>query len=61
MTDPDPESASKDRFYARLSALADEMIEAHGKDFTMGSLILAARFIAEKRPDRDAGGSNAQS
>ena len=61
MTDADAESASKDRFYERLSALADEMIEAHGKDFTMGSLILAARFIAEKRPDRDAGGSSAQS
>jgi hypothetical protein len=52
MTDADAESASKDRFYERLSALADEMIEAHGKDFTMGSLILAARFIAEKKPDR---------
>ena len=41
MTDADAESASKDRFYERLSALADEMIEAHGKDFTMGSLILS--------------------
>ena len=27
------------------------MIEAHGKDFTMGALVLAARFIAEgKKP-----------
>lgn len=26
------------------------MIAAHGKDFAMGTLILAARFIAEGKP-----------
>ncbi len=41
------DDASKDRFFGRLGALAEEMIAAHGKDFTMGALILAARFIAE--------------
>lgn len=42
---------SKDRFFERLGQLSEEMIEAHGKDFTMGALVLAARFIAEgKKP-----------
>jgi hypothetical protein len=44
MTDEDE---SKDRFFERVGALAEEMIAAHGKDFTMGTLVLAARFIAE--------------
>ncbi len=42
--------ASKDRMFERLGQLAEEMIEAHGKDFTMGTLVLAARFIAEGKP-----------
>jgi hypothetical protein len=41
------ESDSKDRFFQRLGELAEEMIAAHGKDFAMGTLVLAARFIAE--------------
>jgi hypothetical protein len=41
------ENASKDEFFARVGCLAEEMIAAHGKDFAMGVLILAARFIAE--------------
>ena len=44
------EETSKDLFFARLGALAEEMIAAHGKDFTMGTLIIAARFIAEDKP-----------
>jgi hypothetical protein len=49
MTDTD-DAASKDRFFQRLGQLAEEMMAAHGKDFTMGTLILAARFIAEGKP-----------
>ena len=41
---------SKDRLFEKLGKLADEMIAAHGKDFTMGALVLAARFIAEGKP-----------
>jgi len=41
---------SKDEFFKRLGLLAQEMIDAHGKDFTMGTLILAARFIADGKP-----------
>ncbi len=41
------DDASKDRFFGKLGDLASEMIAAHGKDFAMGTLVLAARFIAE--------------
>jgi hypothetical protein len=44
------EDASKDRYFKRVGDLAEEMIAEHGRDFTMGVLILAARFIAEGRP-----------
>ena len=44
------DASSKDRFFERLGLLSDEMIAAHGKDFTMGALVLAARFIAEGKP-----------
>jgi hypothetical protein len=44
------EDVSKDRFFQRLGTLAEDMIAAHGKDFAMGVLILAARFIAEDKP-----------
>jgi hypothetical protein len=51
MTEPaSEEDTSKDRFFERLGRLAEEMIAAHGKDFTMGTLVLAARFIAEGKP-----------
>ena len=44
------DSSSKDRFFEQLGILSEQMIEAHGKDFTMGALVLAARFIAEGKP-----------
>ncbi len=44
------EALSKDVFFQKLGVLADEMIAEHGKDFTMGALVLAARFIAEGKP-----------
>lgn len=45
---------SRDQFFERLGALADAMIAAYGKDFAMGAMILAARFIAEGRPPGDS-------
>ncbi|MGI9417382.1 MAG: hypothetical protein ACR2RA_06035 [Geminicoccaceae bacterium] len=45
-----PEEASKDQYFKKLAALSTEMIDEHGKDFTMGALLLAARFIAENKP-----------
>lgn len=44
------EERSKDEFFKRVGLLAQEMIDAHGKEFTMGTLILAARFIADGKP-----------
>ena len=44
------EEESKDRFFQELARLSERMIEAHGKNFSMGALILAARFIAENKP-----------
>jgi hypothetical protein len=41
------EEASKDRFFNQVGELADAMIAEHGKDFAMGTLVLAARWIAE--------------
>lgn len=43
-------SASKDECFEKVAALANEMIERHGRDFAMGTLVIAARFIAEGRP-----------
>lgn len=44
------EDESKDALHLRLAALCDEMTAAHGRDFTIGTLVLAARFIVEGKP-----------
>jgi hypothetical protein len=44
-----PDEASKDLYFKKLADLSTEMIKEHGKDFTMGALLLAARFIAENK------------
>ena len=43
------EDASKDAFFARIAEVSQEMIAAHGKDFAMGTLVLAARWIANDK------------
>ena len=50
------EQESKDQFFERLGRIADEMAAAHGKDFAMGALVLAARWLAENKggPGRTA-------
>lgn len=45
-----PEEKSKDGCYEKVAALANEMVDLHGKDFAMGTLVLAARFLAEGKP-----------
>ncbi|MBR0873343.1 hypothetical protein JQ633_23510 [Bradyrhizobium tropiciagri] len=40
---------SKDHFFKELAELSERMIAAHGKEFSMGALVLAARFIAENK------------
>ncbi|MFL5337601.1 MAG: hypothetical protein ACJ8H8_31630 [Geminicoccaceae bacterium] len=49
-----PEEESKDRFFRRVAEIAEEMVAAHGKDFSMGALVLAARWIAENKLGTDA-------
>lgn len=44
-----PEELSKDAFFHQLAKLSEEMVAKHGKDFSMGALVLAARWIAEDR------------
>ncbi|WP_292393768.1 hypothetical protein [Mesorhizobium sp.] len=48
-TEPTAEDESKDEFFDRLAKLSEEMVAKHGKDFSMGALVLAARWIAENR------------
>lgn len=43
------EAESKDQFFTELAELSERMIAAHGKEFSMGALVLAARFIAENK------------
>ena len=62
-TPPTPLSAedqSKDDFHRRLSELCNAMIAAHDRDFTIGTLVLAARFIVEGKPMMAAAESQAQ-
>lgn len=55
------EEKSKDLFFQKVAALSQEMIDAHGKDFSMGTLVLAARFIAEgKMPGQASAGPEQQ-
>lgn len=51
------ETTSKDSFFRQLAQLSDAMIAAHGKDFSMGALVLAARFIAESEARARAAGT----
>jgi hypothetical protein len=44
------EDRSKDEFFVKLAQVAEAMIDAPGKDFAMGALVLTARFIAEGKP-----------
>jgi hypothetical protein len=48
-TEPTPKDERKDEFFERLAKLSEEMVAKHGKDFSMGALVLAARWIAENR------------
>jgi hypothetical protein len=50
LTKQTAEEDSKDRFFTEIAELAERMIAAHGREFSMGALVLAARFIAENKP-----------
>ena len=40
----DPDSVSKDAFFEKLATISNAMVAAHGKDFAMGALVLAAGY-----------------
>ena len=44
------EDKSKDAFFAQVAELTEAMIAQHGKDFATGTLVLAAKFVAEGKP-----------
>jgi hypothetical protein len=44
------EDRSKDAFFAQVAELTEAMIAQHGKDFAIGTLVLAAKFVAEGKP-----------
>lgn len=50
-TEQTAESKSKDAFFERIAALSREMVAEHGRDFSMGALVLGARWIAEGKAD----------
>ena len=52
-TEQTTESRSKDAFFERIALLSREMVAEHGRDFSMGALVLGARWIAEGKADSD--------
>lgn len=48
-TELSAEEKSKDAFFERLAKISEEMVAKHGKEFSMGALVLAARWIAENK------------
>ncbi len=54
MSAADTIAESKDRYFEEIAALAERMISEHGREFSMGAFVLAARFIAEKKDFGDA-------
>ena len=48
------ESRNKDAFFERIAALSREMVAEHGRDFSMGALVLGARWIAEGKAGGEA-------
>lgn len=43
----DQETQSKDNYFQQIAEIANEMSTAHGRDFAIGTLVLAARFVAQ--------------
>ena len=43
------EEQSKDAFFQRIALIGEEMIAAHGREFSTGAFVLAARWISEGR------------
>jgi hypothetical protein len=59
-TEPSEEDKSKDAFFVQVAEMAEAMIARHGKEFAIGTLVLAAKFIAEGRPLINRGTGNGE-
>jgi hypothetical protein len=59
-TEPSEEDRSKDAFFVQVAEMAEAMIARHGKEFAIGTLVLAAKFIAEGRPLIKRGAGNGE-
>jgi hypothetical protein len=59
-TEPSDEDKSKDAFFVQVAEMAEAMIARHGKEFAIGTLVLAAKFIAEGRPLIKRGAANGE-
>ena len=59
-TEPSEEDRSKDTFFVQVAEMAEAMIARHGKEFAIGALVLAAKFIAEGRPLIKRGAGNGE-
>ncbi|MGB8397308.1 hypothetical protein [Bradyrhizobium sp.] len=52
------EDRSKDAFYAQIAEVAEAMIARHGRDFAIGTLVLAAKFVADGKSLANRGNEN---
>lgn len=43
------EEKSKNAVFQRIALIGEKLIAAHGRDFTTGGFVLAARWISEGR------------
>lgn len=59
-TELSDEDKSKDAVFAQVAEMAEGMIARHGKEFAIGTLVLAAKFIADGRPLIKRGAENGE-
>ncbi|MCP4616806.1 MAG: hypothetical protein GY844_10230 [Bradyrhizobium sp.] len=52
------EDRSKDAFFEQVADVANAMIARHGNEFAIGTLVLAAKFIAEGKSLANQGNDN---
>jgi hypothetical protein len=41
------ETQSKDNYFQQIAEISNAMSAAHGRDFAIGTLVLAARYVAQ--------------
>jgi amino acid permease len=54
------EDRSKDAFFAQVAELGEAIIARHGRDFAIGTFVLAAKFIAEGKALANGGGDGGE-